>query len=156
MSALKCSVPLTHLPRRWRGVRRCQRDIDQQYRILPQFSEQMQQADAQDPLNYSIAAVGAPTQLPVWDAMYANADQSAVLLSTFSPSNVCSYIRASLSSLCFESYCFRLSPVWARCPLLVDSRSLAATFERQLWGTAPKLEVISGDSRPIAVISIPA
>jgi len=63
--------------------------------VLVQFSEPVQgfvenpvDGDAENPVHYSIVTQVPETQLPVWDAAFANADHSTVLLSTFSQSSV--------------------------------------------------------------------
>lgn len=55
--------------------------------ILVQFSEPMQ-GDAENPTHYSITTEQNSTRLPVWDAIFANADNSSVKISTFSQSSV--------------------------------------------------------------------
>ena len=56
--------------------------------VLVQFSEPMIQIDAENPVSYSITTQALETHLPVWDAVFANADNSTVLLSTFSQSSL--------------------------------------------------------------------
>jgi len=55
--------------------------------VMVQFSEAMQD-DVENPANYSITTQLNATRLPVWDATFANADKTLVLLSTFSQSSV--------------------------------------------------------------------
>ncbi len=55
--------------------------------VLLQFSKPMQDG-VENPSNYSIATLENETSLPVWDAVFANADKSSVILSTFSQTSV--------------------------------------------------------------------
>lgn len=56
--------------------------------VLLQFSEPMTPSDIENFGNYSMTTVESETQIPVWDAVIANDDNSTVLLSTLSQSSV--------------------------------------------------------------------
>lgn len=56
--------------------------------VLLQFSEPMTPGDIENFSNYSMTTIESSTQIPVWDAVIANDDNSTVLLSTLSQSSV--------------------------------------------------------------------
>jgi hypothetical protein len=56
--------------------------------VIVQFSEPMTPSDIENFNNYNIITVESETQVPVWDAVIANQDNSTVLLSTLSQSSV--------------------------------------------------------------------
>ncbi|MFQ3189771.1 MAG: hypothetical protein ACI936_000897 [Paraglaciecola sp.] len=63
--------------------------------ILLQFSEPMTISDIENFNNYSVTTVDTKTQVPVWDAVIANQDNSTVLLSTLSQSSVSYLVTAT-------------------------------------------------------------
>jgi hypothetical protein len=56
--------------------------------VLLQFSEPMTPSEIENFSNYSMTTVESETQMPIWDAVIANDDNSTVLLSTLSQSSV--------------------------------------------------------------------
>jgi hypothetical protein len=111
--------------------------------VLLQFSEPMLKSDIENPFNYSITTVELETHVPVWDAVVANADNSTVLLSTYSQSSVGYLVTASnVRDLDGNSI---------RVPTIADSTILSSPSSTTFVGSEPSGNTVAdsdGDSLP--------
>jgi hypothetical protein len=111
--------------------------------VLLQFSEPMLQSDIENPFSYSITTVGLETHVPVWDAVVANADNSTVLLSTYSQSSV-NYLITATNVRDLDGNSMRV-------PTIADSTILSSPSSTTFVGTEPNGDSIAdsdGDSLP--------
>jgi hypothetical protein len=111
--------------------------------ILLQFSEPMIPSDIENFNNYSISTVESETQMPIWDAVIANDDNSTVLLSTLSQSSV-RYLVTATNVRDVDGNAITK-------PTIADSTILSSPSSTSFVGTEPSSNSIAdsdGDSLP--------
>jgi hypothetical protein len=111
--------------------------------ILLQFSEPMTISDIENFNNYSVTTVDTKTQIPVWDAVIANQDNSTVLLSTLSQSSV-SYLVTATNVRDVDGNAITK-------PTIADSTILSGPSSTTFVGTEPSGNAIAdsdGDTLP--------